>query len=371
MYLKISGGNNKGSAEQLFSYLTKENEIEGKSDDFFNANLLTGENYADFRNSVHTLEEYKTERDQLFFKNHKMSDFINDFDKHSAKSIEKKSSKFYMITINPSHKELCNLIGLQPEEVRGRHDLTQEQKKLLEHRLKCYTNDVMAKYAQSYGRPEISSEKDLLYYAKIEHSRIYRHYHPDVIDGKKRCGDEKEGLNYHVHVVVSRKSANGKVKLSPLNNNTSKKRENVSWENDGRKMQRGFKMESFQKDSINEFYNCYYYQKSSKFNAFEKQEANINSGMVNDGSGMINIVREPLKMLQRQAGLDVKAELKKQLVSQDQRQLINFTKSSVMAVVNVVKAAAMPTPVNIIKAIASPAKVANQASQMKDYESGT
>ena len=80
MYLKISGGNNKGSAGQLFSYLTKENEIEGKSDDFFNANLLTGENYADFRNSVHTLEEYKTERDQLFFKNHKMSDFINDFD---------------------------------------------------------------------------------------------------------------------------------------------------------------------------------------------------------------------------------------------------------------------------------------------------
>ena len=65
MYLKISGGNNKGSAEQLFSYLTKENEIEGKSDDFFNANLLTGENYADFRNSVHTLKEYKTERAEI------------------------------------------------------------------------------------------------------------------------------------------------------------------------------------------------------------------------------------------------------------------------------------------------------------------
>lgn len=366
MYLKISGGNNKGSAGQLFSYLTKENEIEGKSDDFFNANLLTGENYADFRSSVHTLEQYKTDRDQLFFKNHKMSDFMNDFDKHSAKSIGKNSSKFYMITINPSHKELCNLIELKPEQVRGRHDLTPEQKKLLEHRLKCYTNDVMAKYAQSFGRPEISSEKNLLYYAKIEHSRIYRHYHPEVIEGKKKCGDEKEGLNYHVHVVVSRKSADGKVKLSPLNNNTSKKKESISWENDGRKMQRGFKMESFQKDSINEFYNCYY-QKSNKMK-FSEQE-NAHSGTANKNIGTVNIIAQPLKMLQRQAGLDVKTEFKKHLVSQDQRQLINLAKGSVMAVVSVVKAVTMPTPVNVIKAIASPAKVANQASQIKDYES--
>ena len=68
MYLKISGGNNKGSAGQLFSYLTKENEIEGKSDDFFNANLLTGENYADFRNSVHTLEEYKRSETNYFLR---------------------------------------------------------------------------------------------------------------------------------------------------------------------------------------------------------------------------------------------------------------------------------------------------------------
>jgi hypothetical protein len=66
--------------------------------------------------------------------------------------------------------------------------------------MKAYTRDVMDEYAKNFGK-ELRGE-DLLYYAKIHHNR-----------------EEKEGM--HAHVIVSRKSKNNKIKLSPKTNHRS------------------------------------------------------------------------------------------------------------------------------------------------------
>ena len=359
MYIKIYSGENKGSANKLFSYLTKENEAEGKPDDFFNHCLLGGGSYADLRASVYTPEERKAETAHLFFREYKMADFMNDFDKHSAVSVSKNSPKFYMVVISPSHKELCNLAGVDHRHVSGIRDLTSSQKATLEKQLKCYTNDVMAKYAQAFGRKDIQTEKDLLYYAKIEHSRIYRHYHSEVIEGKKRCGDEKEGLNHHVHVVVSRKSADGKSKLSPLNNNTSKRKEQVSWENGDKKMQRGFQLGSFQKEASNEFYHMYYEHVHSKIHDKESGYYGKHSKEIDPKSSLVMLHRKPLSM--------VKVELEKQLVDKEQKQRINLAKGSIMSIVSVVRAVKVPSPIHVIKAAVASIKTIGQIKD-QDFE---
>lgn len=54
-----------------------------------------------------------------------------------------------------------------------------------------------------------------MYYARVETKRSYHPEDEEVKQGIARIGEPKPGLNLHVHVIVSRKSLDGKVKLSP------------------------------------------------------------------------------------------------------------------------------------------------------------
>lgn len=54
-----------------------------------------------------------------------------------------------------------------------------------------------------------------MYYARVETERSYHPEDEEVKQGITRIGEPKPGLNLHVHVIVSRKSLDGKVKLSP------------------------------------------------------------------------------------------------------------------------------------------------------------
>lgn len=192
-------GGNKGSCFALANYLSKEGE------DFFS----------------HTQGE-----------SFDMLHVIDSIDSNKSK-LGSEDGKFYMLSINPSHEELCHLLG---RKVKSNEDLTVEERQILSEKLQDYTRSCMDEYAKSFGRENIQSGDDLLYYAKIETERRYKYDDKEVQGGKAKIDTLKEGLNWHTHVIVSRKSKDGTTKLSP----TVKSRGNFWLNGEGREMKRGF-----------------------------------------------------------------------------------------------------------------------------------
>lgn len=138
------------------------------------------------------------------------SEVVLSLDLNKSK-LSAKEDKFYMLTLNPSHDELCSVIG---RSVNGIEELSSDEKNKIESYLRELTKGAMNAYAVNFERESVKSEQDLLYYARIETTRIYKPTHENI-KLHQRIGAEKAGLNYHVHVIVSRKSKDGKVKLSP------------------------------------------------------------------------------------------------------------------------------------------------------------
>ena len=211
---KAEGYSNTGSVYDLTSYLDKER---GGSVGFF----------------TH-------ERSQI-----SPSEVILTIDQNHTK-LTTKDAKFFMLTLNPSQEELCSLIG---RSVNSRREITDEEVTKIETYLRDLTKTAMDAYADQFDRASVRSAEDLLYYARIESKRIYKPTH-DNIDAGATIGKEKEGLNYHVHIIVSRKSKDGKVKLSPRA--LSKGNE---WELDGRGVvKRGFSREAWSRSVQKEWY---------------------------------------------------------------------------------------------------------------------
>lgn len=154
----------------------------------------------------------------------------------NVSALGKDDSKFYMLSLNPSHDELCAIIG---RSVNSIEELTQQERDLIESRLIEHTRKAMDAYATNFGRDSVKSGADLIYYARIETSRLYKPTSDNIASGAQ-IGSEKGGLNYHVHVIVSRKSADGKVKLSPQVISRGN-----DWMLDGKVVRRGFNHESW------------------------------------------------------------------------------------------------------------------------------
>ena len=145
-----------------------------------------------------------------------------------------------MLTLNPSHDELCSVIG---RSVNDRSELSVEELGQINDYLKRLTHDAMDAYALNFQRASVRSGDDLLYFARIEQSRIYKPTYANI-SREMPIGREKGGLNYHVHVIVSRKSKDGKVKLSP--NVVSRGNE---WELAGKNVvRRGFNHEVWKRE---------------------------------------------------------------------------------------------------------------------------
>ena len=107
--------------------------------------------------------------------------------------------------------------------------------------LEKFTRSAMDEYARNFQRETVKDGGDLMYYARIETKRTFSYSDEEVKKGLAKIGDVKPGLNLHVHVIVSRKSKNGKVKLSP-----AAKSAGNSWELEGRgTVKRGFSHENW------------------------------------------------------------------------------------------------------------------------------
>lgn len=165
MHVKIQGGGggtyaNTGSCSKVAKYLEHEDE----------KNKERGQDVEPFFN--HRQESVKS------------SDVINSIDKNKAKLCQDES-KFFVITISPSSEELKRM-GNTPAE----------QSAALKDYIK---NDFAQQYAENFNK-ELTKE-DLMYYAKIH---------------TERKGKNENDM--HAHIIVSRKTADNKVKISPQTN---------------------------------------------------------------------------------------------------------------------------------------------------------
>ena len=167
---------------------------------------------------------------------------IAEIDGNTAK-LKKTEPKFYSLVISPSQREL-----------RAIQNDSQVLKK--------YTRAIMKDYADAFYRDKPVSVDDIKYFAKIEHQRTYRGHEkqikenapfrkeivqlendirkvirgeikgdvkklqkridklhrqaPHKVDGKMLAvGMQKEGLQTHIHIIVSRKDATNTFSLSP------------------------------------------------------------------------------------------------------------------------------------------------------------
>lgn len=188
MYINITDSktsNNKGSSVQLVNYLGKENSLYPKQEAERWFNHL-GQGYEPY--------EVRTAIDNNIAK------------------LGKDDTKFFLINISPSQKELKYL-----EERYG------EQR--IPEMLKKYAVKVMDEYARNFNRPGIKSSKDLLWFAKLERHRYYTHNDKEVKNGTKQRGELKQGDQRHIQVIVSRKDVTNKIKLSPMNSSRGRNAE--------------------------------------------------------------------------------------------------------------------------------------------------
>lgn len=189
MFINITDSataNNKGSSRELVHYLEKENRL-GKEE---HAELW-------FNHTGNKIEPYQVR---------------HALDSNVAK-LCKNDAKFFLINISPSQKELKFLKG-------------EYGKKEMKKQLKKYAEKLMDEYARNFKREGIRSAKDLVWFGKIENNRYYSYKDKEVLSGARKRGEKKEGNQMHIQIIVSRKDAANRIKLSPMNNSKGKNEAN-------------------------------------------------------------------------------------------------------------------------------------------------
>jgi hypothetical protein len=178
-YLKFDNpknfADNKGSCGKLVNYLEKEDKTKGFDKEFF------------FNHTDDCIPSFK----------------VTESIDSNKKGLMKKDAKFYSGSLNFSQKELAFLDN----------DLD---------KIKSYTTEVMKEYARNFDKG--LSIHDINWFAKLEHNRYYHGSDKEVRQGEVKQGDEKPGLNTHIHFIIGRKSADGKKKLSPASNHRNTKK---------------------------------------------------------------------------------------------------------------------------------------------------
>lgn len=192
MFINITAsetGNNKGSSGALVNYLEKENRLQLEK-----ARGLSHENW--FNGSANDIrrQEVRLKID------------------HNIAKLGRNDSKFFLINISPSQKELAHLFAKYGEAGA-------------KEKLKEFSIKVMDEYARNFKRPGINSHKDLLWFGKHENYRYYGFNDKEVKNGTKKKGERKEERQMHIQIIVSRKDISNAIKLSPQNTSKGKNKE--------------------------------------------------------------------------------------------------------------------------------------------------
>ena len=252
-----SNGGNKGSSSDLTDYLSKEDKSK--------LDYITDDSLAEFKNF------YDKDNNEL-----NVFEATEIIDNHS-KGLEKSDTKFFMLTINPSDKELDHLKNISDKEA---NNTNQNSDDVFNKNLMNYTRLVMDEYAKNFGR-EINGKPlnvdDLNYVARIENERTYKYNDPKVIHNKEvsktnegeyfrnskneiiKEGMKKDGNNEHIHVIVSRYDASKTLKLSP---HAIAKTSNDNHIVNGQNVTIGFSHVDFKINSEKAFDNAFDYDRS-------------------------------------------------------------------------------------------------------------
>lgn len=210
--------NNKGSASNLIDYLEKENSSLENGGFFFG----------------------RTKDDDRFQENITRTQASMAID-HNVKGLRKNDTKFFMLTLNFSTKEQEHMASkVAGRNIKAISELNTREKAIYEAKVKKYTKMVMEEYAQNFNRG--LSEKDMIYVSKIEHQRTYKGNDTEVVAGRKKSGQAKEGMHTHVHIVVSRQDATQTKSLSP---NAKELKANSHHILNGQQVTKGFNHETF------------------------------------------------------------------------------------------------------------------------------
>jgi hypothetical protein len=189
MFINITAsetGDNKGSSGALVNYLEKENHLKVEK-----GRSPGQENWFNGTTKDISRQEVRVK-----------------IDRNIAK-LGRNDAKFFLINVSPSQKELAYL-----------HERYGEQ--AAKEQLKAFVIKVMDEYARNFRRVGIESHRDLLWYAKHENYRYYKHDDKEVKNGTKQKGARKEGPQMHIQIIVSRKDISNTIKLSPQNNSKGK-----------------------------------------------------------------------------------------------------------------------------------------------------
>lgn len=184
MFINITAsetGNNKGSSGALVNYLEKENHLQPEK-----GRGLPQENWFNGAGNEISRQEVRMK-----------------IDRNIAK-LGRNDSKFFLINISPSQKELAHLFAKYGEQGA-------------KEKLKEFAVKVMDEYARNFKRPGINSHKDLVWFGKHENYRYYSHDDKEVKNGTRQKGERKEGRQMHIQIIVSRKDKSNTIKLSPQN----------------------------------------------------------------------------------------------------------------------------------------------------------
>lgn len=262
MYVKIHSdkkANNRGSSSDLVNYLEKEN-----------------------------LEKEDVLNHQHFFNqvNNEISAYTvqSSIDKNRAK-LCKDESKFYMLTINPcSYEQMHICRSISGRDIKNISQLTSNELKQFEKFLKDYSRVIMDEYAKNFNRGLTGN--DMLYFGKVEHNRYYSRDCQEVREGLKKCGDRKEGLQTHVHLIVSRKDITNKIKLSPM-----AKARNAKNIVNGNKVQIGFDRKKFVQICEKRFDDSFEFKRSN-YHTFDHYHTMKNQMGRTAKSIAINMVKD-------------------------------------------------------------------------------
>ncbi len=276
----VDGGNNTGSSSNLVQYLDKENR---------NLDVLEHEGFFNHES------------------NNVTPDIVERTIDGNKGRLSKEETKFYMLTVNPSEKEL-------------RHISTDE------NAVKSYVRDLMDVYANNFNREYPDGEKlkgsDLVYFAKIEHERTYKYddkrFRESIIHNTRIRteiiknmdnpvkvkelektylrdknntpileGNLKAGNNVHVHIVVSRYDKKQKFKLSPMSNQKSGK-----GKLNGKEYSKGFNRDEFVAKGENLFDTKFDYKRN-----YDESYKHYKSSNLNKASLAITAITNPKSMV--------------------------------------------------------------------------
>ncbi len=234
----------------------------------FNISSVAGGNTGSCNNLANYLDkEQKNEWFNEESKNIKTKEVKSEIDRYGRGQLSKNDWKFVEVEYNPSKSEQQQIIyqATGKENVKNWNELSPEEKSKVKDEFKEYVIQAQNIQAKNYNRENIKSGADLKYYGKIETQRKYKGTDIEVIQGRAKQGDVKEGLNLHAHIIQSRKAKDKKTKLSPMSKHKKQSSKN--------KIQQGFNRNEFYNKIEEKFDKKFDYQRGIK-ETFEWKKAN-------------------------------------------------------------------------------------------------